>query len=317
MTQTRTDSQSETRESSQATNRQPPARIPALVVSGFLGSGKTSLVQHLLAHAQQLGLRIAIVSNELGELGVDRALLGAGGEAYVEIEGGCVCCELSDDLIETLEVLHTEVNPDRIVIETSGVALPFDTQLNFWRKPVSAWIGDDMAIVVVNAEQVAEGRDLEGTFRDQVSSADLLVLNKIDLIEDSDLKAVEDRLRELEPDAPVVRAVRGRIEPNLLFPPDASTIDRSGTPPEARPHHHEQFSTRVWEVPEGTRESQIEAELAGQGNLRAKGFVKTERGLRLIQLVGQRIEWTDVDHPPDPLQVGSVVVIKRADATGR
>ena len=156
MTQTRTDSQSETRESSQATNRQPPARIPALVVSGFLGSGKTSLVQHLLAHAQQLGLRIAIVSNELGELGVDRALLGAGGEAYVEIEGGCVCCELSDDLIETLEVLHTEVNPDRIVIETSGVALPFDTQLNFWRKPVSAWIGDDMAIVVVNAEQVAD-----------------------------------------------------------------------------------------------------------------------------------------------------------------
>lgn len=291
-------------------------RIPALVVSGFLGSGKTSLVQHLLANAQQLGLRVAIVSNELGELGVDRAMLGASGEAFVEIEGGCVCCELSDDLIETLEMLHKQVNPDRIVIETSGVALPFDTQLNFWRKPVSAWIGDDMAIVVVNAEQIAEGRDLEGTFRDQVSSADLLVLNKIDLIEASDLPDVEARLREIEPDAPIVRAVRGQIEPELLFPPDATAVDRSGTPPESRPHHHEEFSTRIWEVPSGTRESQIEEELAGKGNLRAKGFVETERGLRLIQLVGRRIEWTDVEFPPDSRQIGRVVLIRRADTTG-
>ncbi|MCH7600001.1 MAG: GTP-binding protein [Myxococcales bacterium] len=295
---------------------QSPERIPALVVSGFLGSGKTSLVQHLLANAQQLGLRVAIVSNELGELGVDRAMLGASGEAFVEIEGGCVCCELSDDLIETLEMLHKQVNPDRIVIETSGVALPFDTQLNFWRKPVSAWIGDDMAIVVVNAEQIAEGRDLEGTFRDQVSSADLLVLNKIDLIEASDLPDVEARLREIEPDAPIVRAVRGQIEPELLFPPDATAVDRSGTPPESRPHHHEEFSTRIWEVPSGTRESQIEEELAGKGNLRAKGFVETERGLRLIQLVGRRIEWTDVEFPPDSRQIGRVVLIRRADTTG-
>jgi G3E family GTPase len=290
-------------------------RIPALVVSGFLGSGKTSLVQHLLANAQQLGLRIAIVSNELGELGVDRALLGAGGEAYVEIEGGCVCCELSDDLIETLEVLHNEVNPDRIVIETSGVALPFDTQLNFWRKPVSAWIGDDMAIVVVNAEQVAEGRDLAGTFKDQVSSADLLVLNKIDLVEAKDLADVEDRLREIEPDAPMVRAVQGRIEPDLLFPPDAFTVDRSATPPQSRPHNHEEFSTRIWDVPKGTLESEIEDELNGKDNLRAKGFVETERGLRLIQLVGRRIEWTDVETRPDPRQIGRVVVIRRSDTT--
>lgn len=291
------------------------ARIPALVVSGFLGSGKTSLVAHLLAHAQRLGLRIAIVSNELGELGVDRSLLGAGGEAYVEIEGGCVCCELSDDLIDTLEVLHEQVQPDRIVIETSGVALPFDTQLNFWREPVSAWIGDDMAIVVVNAEQLLEGRDLEGTFRDQVSSADLLVLNKIDLIAESDLPSIEARLREIEPEAPLVRAVRGQIEPNLLFPPDVLAVDRSQTPPETRPHHHEAFSTSIWDVPSGMSESQIADELADSSLLRAKGFVETERGLRLVQVVGRRIEWTSVDLPLDPGQIGRLILIRRSDVT--
>ena len=282
------------------------ARIPALVVSGFLGSGKTSLVSHLLTEAQRLGLRIAVVSNELGELGVDRALLGGGGEAFIEIEGGCVCCELSDDLINTLQTLHDQVNPDRIVIETSGVALPFDTQLNFWREPVSAWIGDDMAVVVVNAEQL-----LEGTFQDQVSSADLLVLNKIDLIDESKLREVEAILREIEPEAPLVRSVRGQVEPNLLFPPDAMAVDRSGTAPTSVPHTHEAFSTTVWDVPEGMQEAQIEAELDDPSLLRAKGFVVTENGCRLIQLVGRRIEWSDADPAPDPRQIGRVILIRR------
>ena len=84
-------------------------RIPALVVSGFLGSGKTTLVRRLLEAAQREGIRVAIVSNELGELGIDRALLGGGAEAFIELEGGCVCCELSDDLVETLQRLYEEI----------------------------------------------------------------------------------------------------------------------------------------------------------------------------------------------------------------
>ncbi|MFT5443723.1 MAG: cobalamin biosynthesis protein CobW [Myxococcota bacterium] len=291
-------------------------RIPALVVSGFLGSGKTSLVAHLLAEAQREGIRIAIVSNELGELGVDRALLGGGGEAYIEIEGGCVCCELSDDLINTLETLYNEVHPDRIVIETSGVALPFDTQLNFWREPVSEWIGDDMAIVVVNAEQLIEGRDLTGTFVDQVSSADLLVLNKIDLLAPADVDTAEKRLREIEPEAPLVRAVRGRIDANLLFPPDASEVDRSQEAPPSRPHTHEAFSTEIWDVPSGFSESDIEDKLASVELLRAKGFVSTENGLRIVQLVGRRVDWTDVDVVPAPEQIGRVILIRRAEGHG-
>ncbi len=286
-------------------------KIPALVVSGFLGSGKTTLVRSLLEAAQREKIRIAFVSNELGELGIDRALLGSGGDAFVELEGGCVCCELSDDLIETLQMLRDRVDPDRIVVETSGVALPFDTTLNFWREPVSAWIGDDMAVVVVNAEQLAAGEELEGTFEDQVSSADLLVLNKTDLVAEGALPKLKEKLRVIEPEAPIVHCVRGRLDPKLLFPPDLGHIDRTSTAPEAPPHHHERFAAREWVVPAGIPREQLEEDLRRPGLLRAKGWVSTREGPTLVQVVGRRIELIP-EPPPDPALLGRLILIERA-----
>lgn len=182
-----------------------PSQIPVLIVSGFLGSGKTTLVRHLLDNAIQRGIRAAVISNEFGELGIDRALLGKNAEEFVELEGGCVCCQLSDELVETLEMLRERVAPDRIVIETSGIALPYDTQLQLWRPPISEWVSDDLAVVVVNAEQLQQGRDLEGTFEDQVSSADLLILNKLDLVAGDAIEGLEAKLRFAAPDTPVLR----------------------------------------------------------------------------------------------------------------
>lgn len=287
-------------------------RVPALVLSGFLGSGKTTVVQRLLEDAKERGIRIALISNELGELGIDRALLGKGDEMYVELEGGCVCCELSDDLLETLAQLHHEVDPDRFVIETSGVALPYDTQLNFWREPACDFIGDDMAVVVVNAEQLFEGRDLEGTFTDQVQSADLLILNKVDLVPESEWPTIEARLREIEPEAPYVRAVRGEFDLDLLFPPDAGELDRRGPAPEARPHHHEHFETSEWIPEDGISCAQIEAKLTSADLLRAKGFAMTDEGMRLVQVVGRRIELTEPSEEPPAELLGRIVLIRRA-----
>ena len=286
--------------------------MPALVLSGFLGSGKTTVVQRLLRDARKRGIRVALISNELGELGIDRALLGEGNQLYVELEGGCVCCELSDDLLDTLVSLRREVDPDRFVIETSGVALPYDTQLNFWREPACDFIGDDMAVVVVNAEQLREGRDLEGTFEDQVQSADLLILNKIDLVPESEWDELENRLREFEPEAPCIRAVRGEIDLDLLFPPDAGELDRRGARPAARPHHHEHFETREWNPRDGIPRAELEADLSQEGLLRAKGFARTDEGVRLVQVVGRRIEITEPAEAPPPELVGRIVLIRRS-----
>ena len=293
-------------------------RIPVLVISGFLGSGKTTLVSHLLKEAQAKGVRIAFVSNEFGALGIDQALLGQGGEAYVELEGGCVCCQLSDELVKTLQMLWERVCPDGIIVETSGVALPFDTQIQVWREPVCRWVDDDMAVVVVNAEQLFERRDLEGTFEDQVSSADLLLLNKVDLIPQGSLESLEAVLHRMAPDTPVVRSIHGQVDPSLLFPPDLQGLRarRRSAGAQPVPHLHESFMAYELAVEDGIAPQVLTERLQQLGMLRGKGFVRTSDGIRLAQGVGRRIELSEPATPPPAALVGRVVIIVREPGVG-
>jgi len=287
-------------------------RIPALVVSGFLGSGKTTLVRHVLAESQRQGQRVAVISNEFGELGIDQALLGQWDEAYAEIGGGCVCCRLSDELVDTLQMLWERVRPDRVIVETSGVALPFDVQMNFWREPVSEWVDDDVAVVVVAADQVAEDRDLDATFTQQVSSADLLLVNRTDLVTPGDLERVEARLREIEPDAPLLHSVQGEIDPDLLFPPDPEGLRKRRRTTEPRPHDHEAYEASELAIEPGVDADELCERLRGLGALRTKGFVETALGPRLVQGVGPRIELRVLEEEPPRELLGRLVVIRRA-----
>jgi cobalamin biosynthesis protein CobW len=295
-------------------SRETPSRIPVLVVGGFLGSGKTSLVRHLLDDAAERGRRLAVVSNEFGDLGIDAALLAAADDDYVELSGGCVCCKLSDELLVTLEALRRRAEPDAIVLETSGVALPFETQLQLWRDPVRQWVEDDIAVVVVNAEQLASGRDLDDTFEQQVSSADLLVLNQLDRVTDAALARLEATLREIEPEAPILHTTHGRVDPVLLFPPDPSGVrsQRRTDAPAPPSHHHERFDTTVVELEAGQSLAAVEATLAALGALRLKGFVETSAGWRVVQGVGPRLELQEIDAPPAGSLPGRIVAITRS-----
>jgi cobalamin biosynthesis protein CobW len=289
-----------------------PRRVSALIVSGFLGSGKTTLVRDQLARAQAQGLRVAVVSNEFGELGIDRALLGSG-PAYAELAGGCVCCQLSEALVETLERLHREVQPDRVIVETSGVAFPYETQLQLWREPVARWIADDLAVVVVNAEQLRERRDLEGLFEDQVSSADLLLLNKVDLVPRADLPELERSLGALAPDTAIVRTVQCCVAPALLYLPAAApAAPRARAPaPAELAHEHGRFRAHQLEITAGISEPALRALLVRHAALRLKGFVETDQGVRLVQGVGPRV---DVERPRGPVPdhlIGRIVAIVR------
>jgi len=288
--------------------------VPALVVSGFLGAGKTTLVKHLIADAQQQGLKLAVVSNEFGELGIDRALLQEeGGPGYVELEGGCVCCQLSGELLKTLQNLWETIHPDRVVVETSGVALPFETLLTFWREPLTEWVGESLAVVVVNAEQVAEGRDLEGTFEQQVSSADLLVLNKLDLVTEDTLPCLEGKLETMAPGAPLLRSIQGEIDTNVIFPPTPTeqTVFKRKSMPELDPHTHEAFEAQELFFSESITPGQLINDLQRLQALRIKGIVNTSEGPKLVQGVGPRI---DLFPPPSqfPQEIlGRLVAIRR------
>ena len=288
--------------------------VPALVVSGFLGAGKTTLVKHLIADAQQQGLKLAVISNEFGELGIDRALLQeAGGPGYVELEGGCVCCQLSNELLETLQNLWETIRPDRVVVETSGVALPFETLMTFWREPITEWVGESLAVVVANAEQVAEGREMEGTFEQQVSSADIVVLNKVDLVSQDSMGRVENLLQDMAPDAPFIQSIQGKIDTSVVFPPTlaSSTSSKRKSKLEIVPHTHEACEAQELSFPPNITPEELIEQLQPLQALRIKGIVNTSEGSKLVQGVGPRI---DLSAPPANLpqeMIGRLVAIRR------
>src|SRR3954469_17823717 len=192
-------------------------RIPATIVTGFLGAGKTSLVRHLLVAGA--GHRLAIIVNEFGELGIDRDLLLGCGDAncrdddIVELANGCLCCTVADDFLPTLtRLIERDEPPGHIVIETSGLALPKPLVQAFAWPEIRTRMTVDGVVTVIDAAAAAEGRfaddpeavaqqraedpsiahdnPLEEVFSDQLACADLVILNKTDLVEPERLAAV-------------------------------------------------------------------------------------------------------------------------------
>jgi cobalamin biosynthesis protein CobW len=288
--------------------------IPALIISGYLGSGKTTLVRHLLTEAQAEGARLAIISNEFGDTGIDRALMEAGEEGFVELDGGCVCCRLSDALGETVEAVITAARPDRLVLECSGVALPGDVQIQFWRPPIDALVREEVVVVLVDAERFATDEALDDTFLDQVEAADLLLLNKVDCIDDAQRLACRARLESLTGGQPVIDCVHAQVDPALLFPPDPAGLRANRRDPHhrARPHTHEQFTTLELSFPGVVSPEDVLQQVAAQGAIRAKGFVRTAQGVQLLQGVGRRLELSPFDRALDETLIGKVVIIHRA-----
>ncbi len=192
-------------------------KIPATVVTGFLGSGKTTLIRHLIANAR--GRRLALIINEFGDLGIDRELLlgcgfaGCEDDDVIELANGCICCTVADEFLPTMErLLARPERPDHIIIETSGLALPKPLVKAFNWPEVRSQVTVDGVVTVVDAPAVAAGRfaadpgiastmsagdpamehdaPLEEVFTDQLACADMIVLNKLDRLDEEALKAV-------------------------------------------------------------------------------------------------------------------------------
>ncbi|HPD92569.1 MAG: GTP-binding protein [Rhodobacter sp.] len=278
--------------------------LPVTLLGGYLGAGKTTLVNHLLRHAE--GQRLAVLVNDFGDLPIDADLIEARDEDLMTLAGGCVCCTVGDDLGETLRALCArDPRPDQLLIETSGVALPgaLAGALSLMRDVALAAV-----VVLVDAETAparAEDPYLGDTIRRQIEQADLIVLTKPDLAGAAGLDRARALVAALHPAAAVVEAVEGRVPPALILGP-RPRLGEDAAAPETPGHDSLLFRPAR---PLDARALARGLADPALGVLRAKGvFVDDTGALRLVQGVGARVR---LSPPPKGARPG-VVVIGRA-----
>ncbi|MEJ6396918.1 cobalamin biosynthesis protein CobW [Yoonia sp. 208BN28-4] len=324
------------------------AKIPATVVTGFLGAGKTTLIRHMLQNAQ--GKRIALIINEFGDLGVDGDILkGCGDETcreedVVELSNGCICCTVADDFIPTMEkLLDRDDKPDHIVIETSGLALPQPLVRAFNWPGISTRVTVDGVVTVVDGRAVTDGQfahnvaavdaqraqdenldhetPLSELFEDQIACADMIVVNKSDLLSADEAKALTTRLKSESRDAvQVVKASMGALPVDVLLGQGIGAESDLDARHEVHHHHHhdddhhdddhhhdhehghdefESFIVTRGEIADAKAfTAQVTDTIRAHNILRLKGFVAVENKpmRQTLQAVGPRVD-TYFDQP--------------------
>lgn len=321
----------------------PEPKLPTVVVGGYLGAGKTTLVNHLLRHAD--GRRIAVMVNDFGEIGIDADLIVSADGDVLNLAGGCICCSFGSDLVEALMALPRRVpRPDLVLIETSGVALPAQAAAAARLAP---GIAVESTVVLVDVETILEqvrDRFVGDTVRRQLEQAEVLLLNKTDLIGREALTSVEAWLARTAPLASRVRTQRSAVPLALLYATDADlyaehldttpqdiwtaasvdtpegTVEQPVTCQQAPPAHTATavFSTCSFVLNRTVCPQAMAARLAAPDAqlLRFKGLVRDAAGQwHAVQGVGRRHEvWALAEDHPAPAQQGQGALVCIATA---
>ncbi|WP_439523977.1 CobW family GTP-binding protein [Marivita sp.] len=284
-------------------------RLPVTVVTGALGAGKTTLVNHLIRTGDR---RLAVIVNEFGDIGIDGDLIESGTEDLIELSSGCICCVVRGDLIRTLRDLLDQGRAlDGIVIETTGLANPGPVIQTFYAdQQLAARLRLDAVVTVVDAlhgMQALERRDTQ----DQVALASVILLNKSDGA--PDVSPLEDRLRAINPGARLHRINRGRADPDDVLDTHSFDLDALGGPdalPDAPPHDHGPGGITALCLRETAPmdEAALERWLTdlltvhGEDILRTKGLIRTTGDPRplAVQAVHMLIEGDRLDGRPAP-----------------
>jgi cobalamin biosynthesis protein CobW len=303
------------------------ARVPCTIVTGFLGSGKTTLIRHVLANAN--GRRLAVIVNEFGDVGIDGEILKGCSDAacpednIVELANGCLCCTVADEFVPALDqILAREPKVEHIVIETSGLALPKPLVQAFHWPAIKSRVTVDGVVAVVDGAALAEGKvsadldalakqrkadtaldhddPVEEVFEDQIACADLVVLNKRDLLDAAGMeKAVAMIAGALPRSVRIVTVADGKVDPAALLGLGVGTEDdienRKTHHDDEAEHDHDDFESFVVEFAEigdpALLAERIAATAETHNVLRMKGFLAVSgKPMRLlVQAVGPRV----------------------------
>lgn len=273
--------------------------LPLTIIGGYLGAGKTTLVNHLLRNAD--GKRLAVLVNEFGELPIDADLIEGEEGDVIALAGGCVCCSYGDDLTGTLlDMTKRDPAPDHVLLEASGVAIPGAiaaslSLLSDFNLTGIVVMVDTQAIDV----QIAD-RYVGDTIKRQLCDADLLLLNKTDLVESDKASAIVTRLMPLVGDAVMLPVANGEISPDVVLGNDDAREDRVFS---SRGHEAAIFATRSFTLPETTDADSLKRWLYDNkdGLVRAKGFAPASDGLmQSVQLAGDLITVCDANVDANP-----------------
>jgi G3E family GTPase len=190
--------------------------IPVTIITGFLGSGKTTLLNHILSN--QEGLKTAVLVNEFGEIGIDNDLLVTTGDDMVELSNGCICCTINNDLVNAVyKVLERPDKVDYLVVETTGLADPLPVAMTFLGTDLRDVTRLDSIVTVVDAENFSIDLFNSQAAENQIAYADILLLNKADLVDEADLDLLEVRVRDMKPGSRILRSVKGQVPLPLVL----------------------------------------------------------------------------------------------------
>ncbi len=296
-------------------------RIALTVVGGFLGAGKTSLLNHVLSRSQR---RAAVLVNDFGPVDIDAGLIAQRSDQVIRLANGCVCCSMAGGLDDALaRVLALDPLPEWIVIEASGVSDPGRIAQVGMSDPMLQLEGVVVLADAANVRTLAADPLLADTVERQLKAADLLVLNKTDLASAAELASLRSWLQAATRGAAMVETREGRVDLRHLLGEGGScsvahecasgACGHAGHVHAAMPDDPDHpFQSWLWRAPALLDADRLASRLrdAPRQLLRAKGWVRTDRhGLVLVQLAGRRVRYDTQARPPEDLDEPSLVLI--------
>ncbi len=268
--------------------------IPTTIVSGFLGSGKTTIISGLIDYLIEQGVKIVFIKNEIGNEDIDGKIMRGKNIKTKELLNGCICCTLVGPFIQAVDELIETQKPERIIIEASGAADPSALAMMVTSHEK---LKRDGVIGVIDVVNFQGYKDLSETARRQAQFVDVIVFNKIELVDIQRKQTVVGYVRELNEFAPIVEAPKGNLHPDLAFGISSNELTRALSDDTKQGHDHshhletdsiDTFHCDVQGVIEKQKLEQFLHDLEPQV-IRVKGFVQTEDGPMIINKVGQRV----------------------------